>query len=58
MFRTKSIVKYRDVADLISLKSDLNLVILNNLKVTFVTKGSMKCNPGSVQLLSMAPPRL
>ena len=58
LFRTKSIIKYRNVANLISLKGDLNLMVLSHVKVTFVTKGSMKCNPGSVQVLSMAPPRL
>lgn len=49
---------YGDVAHLIGLEGDLHLMVLDGKGVTLVMKGIMKCNPGSVQLLSMAPPLL
>jgi hypothetical protein len=50
--------EYRDVGDLIGLEGNLNLMVLLRIDSTLVMKGIMKCRPGSVQELSMAPPLL
>ena len=47
-----------DVDHLVGLQSDLHLVVLHAGGGTLVMKGIMKCSPGSVQVLRMAPPRL
>ena len=51
-------ILYRNISDLISLKSNLNLMVLNIDWVTFVMKGIIKWRPGSVHVLSIAPPLL